>query len=403
MIVLPCKTTLNGLLLTTISIHFDGSLRYPSDKGFPTRIQNPRAACSASIRLSHPREDTSVDTTFLGGKILKNCSMSTTSGEAEYDGLILALEGLNCLARQSDCEMWLGNCNQSMLMVDMVNIFGDCKTIIHQMSGRSRSRKMISQYNRATELLTEIQTIMPLSQVHFHHIPRTENLLCDRLSTRIIFDQEHQDFRSSINSLQGLLADDKVTSSDALWNYVRSNLGRSSNLVPFSKRPHVYHLLANQFLLINDWHSLVAIGEWWEKELNDVWSKVCDPHDSMVYPKFEIANRYFLLLTYSVRWQLIGLQGLGQRKRLAQLQGKYHHLLRRYGKDTSEGSVDPSHELVSTLTDDDICHHARGEKWPPDVETWIQQKNISATWPLHGFHWVASAQPFHVSPGKAIR
>ena len=75
-----------GLLyiLGSIIVRFDGSVRRPSDPGFPLDHLVPQAACAAVVL-----RDDGERLIAVGGKRLRGY---TSSIEAEYEGLLLGLE-----------------------------------------------------------------------------------------------------------------------------------------------------------------------------------------------------------------------------------------------------------------------------------------------------------------------
>jgi len=161
-------------------LRFDGSLRYPSDPGFPVDSLGRMAACAAAIiDDANPGSERTV---LVGGRLL-DANRFSSSAQAEYEGLLLGLEAISRL--QQNQRPPFTNSKPLLSATTTVAVQGDCKTVIEQMQGRSRPRKLESYYEQATTILQEL----PFNFV-FEHIPREENTFCDRLCTTIISEEE---------------------------------------------------------------------------------------------------------------------------------------------------------------------------------------------------------------------
>jgi ribonuclease HI len=112
-------------------LHFDGSFHKHSGV----------ASCAAAIFL-----DDGTTLVGLGGSQIESSSLVTTSAEIEYEGLILGLRWLLLLQNQ----------HQSVKATQSLTIRGDCLTIINQLRGTSRPRKLESKYREASILLQQL-------------------------------------------------------------------------------------------------------------------------------------------------------------------------------------------------------------------------------------------------------
>lgn len=112
-------------------LHFDGSFHKYSGV----------ASCAAAIFL-----DDGTTLVGLGGSQIESSSLVTTSAEIEYEGLILGLRWL----------LLLHSPHQSVKVMQSLTIRGDCLTIINQLRGTSRPRKLESKYKEASFLLQQL-------------------------------------------------------------------------------------------------------------------------------------------------------------------------------------------------------------------------------------------------------
>lgn len=115
-------------------LHFDGSFHKYSGA----------ASCAAAIFL-----DDGTTLVGLGGSQIESSSLLTTSAEIEYEGLILGLKWL----------LLLHSPHQSVKVIQSLTIRGDCLTIINQLRGTSRPRKLESKYKQASFLLQQLTVV----------------------------------------------------------------------------------------------------------------------------------------------------------------------------------------------------------------------------------------------------
>ena len=346
----------------SIVLHFDGSLRYPKDEGFriPTE-QAPLAACAASIQWDS-NEDGMLS---LGGKLL-DCSTSTTSAEVEYQGLMLGLEGL--LLHVIQDNDWLPD--SSRFQIDepvLVQVCGDCKTVIQQMNNLSHARKLEPLHNRAGELLQELKSRQPKMRVQFRHIPRIENQLCDRLAVRIVKENTRHSYHSALTDLQSLC---DAPDSKMAHRFVDQYLSLELNAAPFSKRPMLYRLVARVFFQEKDFVSLVLLAERWEAELKETWP-LRENH---------LRDRYIVEATV---YQIVGLKAQKKRARQASIrQRRKRFLLGKWSAFCQ--SVEESLAQDSRLVLD---------KWTKTTDKKRQEEeSTSTTWPRLVDEWYSYAQ-----------
>ena len=330
----------------TLRLQFDGSHRPPRDPKFPSgslgRI-GTAAACLQIIRMGaetndivdDPIEESTAQTTitpttiWLGGRSMPQGSLES-SAEAEYEGLILCLEQAVLLFQNGQLRVLPANSvtpgdndnnsnnntnnNNNNMAGRLSNIIiqGDCKTVIDQMRGKSRPRKLQSQYRRAQECLGQLrQAGHSLLEFEFQHIPREENGLCDGIChvirSKVV---EEEAWQGALNCCQ---------QAPSIIKGQMSILSRcigpeNKSLIPYSKRPFLYQYLAENVRKSNStgdeyrYETLIEIGAQMEHEAKQIWSRVARDHQQSP----DCKN----LQAQGVRLQIEGLRGQASRKSL---------------------------------------------------------------------------------------
>ena len=380
-------------LFLSVIVHFDGSLRSTFDRGFTTNIQHPRASCAASIQFDIEGKDMS-----LGGKLL-TCASSSTSAESEYEGLLLGLERLRDLSMLESSSVQRGITFFPTAKSDLkVQVFGDCKTVIQQMNGLSRPRKLEIFQARARDLITEIKETHPHAKFHFQHVPRAENILCDRLSAIIVREKQRRDYETVLLAAKNELS--QVGNPESTRRFLGCFLSKDSHEVPFSRRPLFYRLLAHACCRREDWTSLLFVTGWWKSELSEVWPREARGHPSTEGVSFTSRDA---LLAEVVSWELLALKQLGETKKSAKLERKHRHLLRRFGDEVRvlplEEKLDRALWLVkdtelqiSANMERDTDKDELGNPWPEVIEEWYNSAENSTLWTGEGSHWLLSSQ-----------
>jgi len=270
--------------LATIVVCFDGSLKNPSDPGFAV-VDRRMAACAACIFVVEEERDPDSQqqqqqATLMGGKLLRNASSSAlvaTSGAVEYEGLILGLEGLRTFL------MMLEEHSSSMT-IDTVIIQGDCKTVLEQMAGTARPRKLQDYHQRATQMISSSLASsldhVPIT-IEYQFIPRSQNVVCDRMCARMLLDQQQEAHRLAVRQLRDMLQTMMLSQSSssrsshehAIPEFLSVHLSPEQSLIPYSKRPDLYRHLVQLAAASNDWVSLLFIGKQMQFEVETVWTR----------------------------------------------------------------------------------------------------------------------------------
>lgn len=232
------------VLMSTLILQFDGSMRKPSDPGVSVADLARASSCAACITSS----DRST-ILAIGGRHLDVSS----SAEAEYEGLLL---GLNQLASNASVLQQYDNDEKVIIM-------GDCKTIIEQMRERSRSRKLRAYVEQCRAFLDE----MPW-EVDFRHVPREQNKLSDALCRMIVEEETRQVLEAFAAEL------DRWGPSEAdLDALLQRFLSPGTSLVPHSRRPSLYREISKKAFRLNAQTALENLGRRLMGEISNVWRK----------------------------------------------------------------------------------------------------------------------------------
>lgn len=374
--------------LVALVLYFDGSLRYPNDPGLPSERQCPRAACAACI-VDDLSSANTTKVLLLGGRLLQ-CSFQRTSGEVEYQGLLLGLEGLLTYFSDIMTSAYYPTPPvphlPSRATKQLVRVRGDCKTVLQQMEGLAHPRKLEAFYKRAQDMIDKLTSKYRI-EFQFEHIQRNKNQLCDRLAAQIIQKQEWQDYQSAVRQLQQL-GPRRSESSTTLAMFMEDHLTIQSNAIPYSKRPPFYQFLAKECFQKGDYPLLVRIGEQFEKEVKQVWPR-------SGFKQHRLAEE---LLVEAIVYQIIGLQKQPRRTREAVARQRKRRFIMEKWKslcsDVERCLCDElSTELESLL---DVVQGTPQVTHEDDsiaslVEMWYAEAQSSGKWgtrTCHCVHWL---------------
>ena len=347
--------TLSIAIRCSLVLHFDGSIRQPCDPGYNVDSLGKLSSCAAFVRITDEEETWAKDTSraFLGGRSLSNHSPVLTSADAEYEGLILGLEFLLRFVEEGRVAI-----NDPVL----ITVHGDCKTVIDQMRGRSRPRKMEKYFRKATSLVDQ----MPLNvELRFIHIPRSENTVCDEFCEYIIQREEEEAIDRLCSNMahhrdelqkgchDGVKAGEELTSSLTVRELVNLHFEPYHSLIPYSKRPAIYAALAAMANESHDFMSMVTIGKKMEDEANAIWRKLKSRHEEAEQ-----------LLANGVYFQLLGLSNQGQQKDRSRLERKHRVLLKNQSETLSVKTSDEAFMLCA----EKLCNR--------DVDKFIDIPNL---------------------------
>lgn len=338
-------------------LRFDGSLRAPSDPGFDTSMLNRQAACSACIFEGDTR-------VALGGKQLGD-SRWQTSGEAEYEGLIFGLDQLCDLHRQKPHHN--------------VIIQGDCKTVMEQLQGRARPRKMQTHYERAMGLVRRLlEHGVTLEAIR--HIPREANWLCDAVAAGIAMEQHESAVSAAWQDLEQVrhrtINPAKEQTLLKLWD-------RHAGSLPLSTRPAFYQAMAQVASALEDHGSLLWVGEQMEQHVRTTPSG----------PNKDV------LLVQAILYQINSLDRLGRTNEAAFRRRRHRHLLQRYIVTLTEGKQAP-HVLpvplgprqTVTVAPENLVAVGVDQDWAMHVDAWRAAAVASETWRDTRQFWFYPAQ-----------
>jgi len=183
---------LSKVIVTSLILHFDGSLRLPSnyrsEEIRPHHLlssQKSIASCAAALI-----DEDGQTILSLGGQPIP-ITPKLTSADVEYEGLLL---GLNHLLYLSEHELLTTLCfgekdyNKGSLKIV---VRGDCKVVFDHMNQVATPRKQRAYYNKAKSTMEQMQSVELAAGrgapfFHFEHVPREKNVLCDLLCRMMI-------------------------------------------------------------------------------------------------------------------------------------------------------------------------------------------------------------------------
>lgn len=370
-----------------IVVQFDGSLRPPNDFGFPTSMLGKMAACACTISTRTVDSD-EPSLLAMGGKCL-NVTSKMTSGEAEYEGLLFALKSLRKFIEtqnKSDVEL-----------ISSVSISGDCKTIIDQMNGKSNARKMEQFYLRA---LTEIDILAReqlqnrgIGKLQFFHVPRANNIICDKISASIIMFQQNKAFDGLCSDL--LSSDDPGGCSIDLMATLDKWFMYQESLVPLSRRPSIYRCMAELAIKKKEYNELREIGSRYEngvRALERNSGKIGNPH--CVNADALDAQIYTTSKAEAISYQIFSLRALGLNNEASRLNTRNRFLLNQCSSTvmdiekqlTGEDCLPVKATALLLKIEKDKNNVIQMQKqigWPFHVQQWYDEMISSRTWEEH--------------------
>jgi hypothetical protein len=396
---------LRHVFLASLILRFDGSWKHPRDPEFPTSSLGRMAACAACIII--PEEQQPEEVTFVGGRRL-DAGMVRGSAEAEYEGVILGLDGLLKQYRNiSDVNEAFRSSSAASSTPVVITIEGDCKTVIDQLQGNAHPRKLEQYYKRAIDLIRQLPF-----EFQYQHIPRAENELCDRICARILEEQQFEALESAYQELafiytNATLVGEEGSSEDLLSSFLHRHFGSAgNNYIPLSQRPALYRSIASTASRIRDFATILAVGNILETEVKSVWSTVRTPspvssiaiQNNESEPPVSLDQRFKdTLLTEAVVYQVVGLHNLGKHKQEALTTRKNRYILEKYSEYaatlkfalTDEASSAPLLEMSGRASAASKIPHTGKDEWPPLVEHWHDEALRSDLWRDETVYWMA--------------
>jgi Reverse transcriptase-like len=266
---------------SSIILLFDGSLRSPSDPGFSSTLLRRSGACSASITVE-PHEMNDVKNSIMNLQFEKHplligvkeipVDSYTSSAEVEFESLYFGLKKLAEILHLQNNNLRIGLA---------ITVQGDCKNVINQMRGLARPRKLEKYYVKCRTLM---ENQLSMHRFTFCHLPRVQNVVCDRLAFFAVAAQEHRaekllfDDIGIFEKLCKLTMDDEsdfVHVNREVVQILRTHLSHGS-LIPYSVRPPIYWYISLLCASIRDYESSLLVSATFQKEFDDVWTKTGD-------------------------------------------------------------------------------------------------------------------------------
>ena len=267
-------------------LYFDGSYTNPPETSttlnpsvpfFPysdTYNKNLRsiASCGAAVyhQINDDYDDDSLSLLALGGKTYPpyspNYDSTMTSANIEYEGLLLGLRWIwNMLVNNE-------NSNDQILHFFPQNdyniiIRGDCKTVISQMQGKSKPRKLSTEYDNAISLIHQIEKKL----IDIDDKTRKNGSGCDGLNNNKIVSfeligREHNKVTDAISKmasslirrkaitkvLKSITKMDEIEHDEARYKLESTNENRKRHMKKKKKKKGMFPLNASYFFDILD-------------------------------------------------------------------------------------------------------------------------------------------------------
>jgi len=305
---------------------------------------------------------------FAGGTVFDG-NVVRTSGHAEYEALLFGLEQLTTTLLNGT------HSDPQRRMIERLVIQGDCKTVIHQLSGRSRARKLERYQQRASELL---RTLRPcFVEIAFEHIHRSKNKLCDAMAAYIVRQQQLIALKlawGELADLEGCMATRAAYTEDAKRTSKTSLLSnfwkRHQPVVPLSRRPAFYRRMATMASAgAGEAADLAWIGTSLQSD-SEVMAKAMRPYRHNISrigdesgndiggENGEISHADQMLAEAAL-YHMVGLKALKKDKQAEQIRRRKRQLLQRnedfvrYLERTTLMGVDVSTVRTNKIDDDD--------------------------------------------------
>ncbi|KAL3937602.1 MAG: hypothetical protein SGBAC_007327 [Bacillariaceae sp.] len=345
------------LLSTYILVfQFDGSFRPPKDPGYPT-VAARMATCAACFFFVSDQDDDMCDPgpLALGSRLLP-ISMDMSSAHAEYEGLLL---GLEWLAKHSQSVLSSADLHVSPAIPNhrqKLVIQGDCKTVIDQLAGKSMSRKLQKQHDRAMKILNECSRYF--DTIDFEHIPRKDNFLSDRLCSNTMLAVESFHYRRCCSELDDALLDSDKQSpqKSSFQRYISSN----TSLIRNSLRPFLLSKMLKLAEEQKDYQTMIKIGEY---SFMDSKHFTTVPEEETLWRANGVSN------------QVNGLRGMRKEKKATALERRYRILLKSHKSIPLLSQIQTAANPVMQWDYSTI-----EEAWLPLLNDWSQHATREQLW-----------------------
>jgi ribonuclease HI len=313
--------------MLALVVRFDGSLRCPIDPGYSNSKLGKLASCAACVYHSMGSVDKELvlDEYLVSSQSkLLHANDYQSSAEVEYEGLLFALETIKNLLRTNDDV-------RATIRTLSVIIQGDCKTVMSQMLGRSRPRKLENYYHQAMQVVQEKPC-----EIIFEHIPREYNVLADKLCRNTIVSRQQEVYTLAQSDLERIALlwsqpeciNNSRNESSFASGFINQHFGADTSLIPHSLRLELLRRLAAIACKCKQGTDLIVVGEFIVLESN-----VLSPLDLTVnISKAGNSSGLFwvdksTLIAEGVVYQSLGLRLLDNIKGANTLEQKYRHLL----------------------------------------------------------------------------
>jgi ribonuclease HI len=262
---------------TSIILMFDGSLRSPSDCGVSFMLHRRSGACAACIIIEgndKNNKNSTINTQYTKNEVLLGAkeivvNSQTSSAEVEFQSLYHGLKKLAYILQDYE----------SACLTVTVN--GDCKNVINQMNGLARPRKLEKYY---TECKNLIKQQMSTHRFIFRHVPRSQNVVCDRLASFAVIAQEYRAERLLFEDIYTLSKKcvpsmeknlETINLNDEVVQILKNHFA-SCSLIPYSVRHLIYKYLLFLCTLIRDYETMFLVSERFQQDFESLETNMDD-------------------------------------------------------------------------------------------------------------------------------
>lgn len=319
-------------LMTSLVVRFDGSFR-----ALVTSDGTTRRMATAAATISCTSSTATKDVLWIGGRHL-DVSECRTSGEAEFAGLILGLEGLLLAHKEQLAPFQTGDDSK------VVYVQGDCKTAIQQMQGRSRSRKLAFLRDQAHVLVEKIPWTL-----QFEHIPREQNYLCDRICVGLLLSKQNHAIECVSDSLLDIIhaVDYSVNGKSLRQVYNDFWMASTTGLLPVWGLLEAYSLFITVAWLVKDYN----LSKEASFELKRFVSGLKPQSVSTGEGDYTRPTRAEILdfQVQAIAFEIASLQKLGQDKEAVKLERREKIFFSRHGARNVLDSLAGSNDLSCNI------------------------------------------------------
>ena len=333
-----------GWLCSSLVLHFDGSLSQA----------NRSASCGAAVFLDD--HDTLI---AIGSKKLNDSSYSSTSAEAEYEGIIFGLRWiLNAMSIPSRGLIPAGPTE--------LTIKGDCKTVVKQLAGTSNPRKLERKHEEAVSLLDEIKAKRKESengelQIMIEWVPR--GLPQQKVVDFIARETNALSERKELQLAECAIFENSLRDALKIVINPRSPITQS-------KKHEILERLASVAEEAGDFEVVLEAGKFLREEA----SRLSRHRRSSPSATLQFQQYRDQLVTKAIMIEMRGFTLAGSETEASKYKAKYRYRLQssKPHQSVSYGRDLPTNSLFNSAMDEreTVSSHMEAFRWSRELELW---------------------------------